>query len=160
MVMRDPSVERGAILFFRIAMGWTFLYAGLSQIINPKFSAVAFLSHTKTLHHLFIWLTRPNIVPVVSFAVEWGHVLIGLSLVTGCLVRFSIPWAIVLLVVYYFGHLDFPYIENHSNFIVDFHLVYAVILYWLLKNDAGLVWGVDAWLRRFRVVEASDPSSV
>ena len=158
--MRDANFEKGVILFFRIAMGWTFLYAGLSQVINQNFSAAGFLSHTKTFHPLFIWLSRPNIVPVVSLLVEWGHILIGLSLVTGCLVRFSIPWAILLLMAYYFGHLDFPYIENHSNFIVDFHLVYAGILYYLVKSHAGLVWGVDAWLQRLPVIETSDPSSV
>ena len=158
--MRDANFEKGAILFFRIAMGWTFLYAGLSQVLNPNFSAAGFLSHTKTFHALFIWLSQPNIVPIISFLVEWGHVLIGLSLVAGCLVRFSIPWAIFLFVAYYLAHLDFPYVENHSNFIVDFHLVYAGILYYLVKSHAGLVWGVDAWLQRLPVIETSDPSSV
>jgi thiosulfate dehydrogenase [quinone] large subunit len=56
------------------------------------------------------------------------HAVIGLSLVTGYLVRISAPVGVFLLGVYYFGHMDWPYIENRSNFILDYHIVYIGIL--------------------------------
>jgi uncharacterized membrane protein YphA (DoxX/SURF4 family) len=40
----DNQPQRGLILYFRIAIGWAFLYAGLSQLLEPDFTAATFLS--------------------------------------------------------------------------------------------------------------------
>jgi thiosulfate dehydrogenase [quinone] large subunit len=48
------------------------------------------------------------------------------------------------MLVYWLAHMDFPYIENSNNLIVDYHIVYATILAYLIYKHAGLVWGLDA----------------
>jgi uncharacterized membrane protein YphA (DoxX/SURF4 family) len=41
--------NRGFIIFLRLAVGWTFLYAGFTQIfVISDWSAAGFLAHTKT----------------------------------------------------------------------------------------------------------------
>jgi thiosulfate dehydrogenase [quinone] large subunit len=100
------------------------------------------------------WFGQPTIAPYVSFLVEWGHTLIGLSLLTGCLVRFSSPFGILLLATYYFGHMDWPYIENRSNFIVDYHIVYIGVLLYLMQKRAGYLWGLDGLLENGRFLKA------
>jgi len=81
----------------------------------------------------------------VTFLVKWGHLLIGLSLVSGLLVRVSGPCGMVLLGVYYLAHLDFPYVETHATFILDYHIVYIALLGYLVAARAGHVWGLDGW---------------
>jgi uncharacterized membrane protein YphA (DoxX/SURF4 family) len=46
--MNDSTLERGLVFFFRIAMGWTFLYAGLSQLTDPHFTVAGFLAGKET----------------------------------------------------------------------------------------------------------------
>ena len=80
----------------------------------------------------------------MTFLVGYGHLLIGLSLLVGFMVRISASFGILLLLVYWMAHMDFPYIENANNFIVDYHIVYASILGYLIYKRAGHVWGLDA----------------
>jgi uncharacterized membrane protein YphA (DoxX/SURF4 family) len=74
--MTHSTTERSFILVFRLLMAWTFLYAASHQIFNPKFSAAAFLSQTKTFHNIYAVLTAPAIDPALTFLVSYGHLLI------------------------------------------------------------------------------------
>jgi len=40
------GMDRRLTLFFRLAMGLVFLYAGTWQVLSPSFSATDFLEHT------------------------------------------------------------------------------------------------------------------
>ena len=84
----------------------------------------------------------------MTFLVGYGHLLIGLSLLVGFMVRISASFGILLLLVYWMAHMDFPYIENTNNFILDYHLVYAGVLIYLIAKQAGHVWGLDGWVER------------
>jgi thiosulfate dehydrogenase [quinone] large subunit len=140
--------DKGFILFFRLTMAWTFLYAASHQVFDPKFSVAGFLSHTKTFHDLFAPFTSPTFAPIVTFLVGYGHLLIGLSLLFGLMVRVSASFGILLLLMYWMAHMDWPYIENHNNFIIDFHIVYAGALCYLIAKRAGHVFGLDAWAEK------------
>jgi thiosulfate dehydrogenase [quinone] large subunit len=65
-------------------------------------------------------------------------------LLSGFMVRVSAPFGILLMLVYYCAHMDFPFVEDHLNLIMDFHLVYAAVLFYLIKVRAGHAWGLDA----------------
>ncbi|MGO9632056.1 MAG: hypothetical protein ACLPXW_24115 [Xanthobacteraceae bacterium] len=52
-----------------------------------------------------------------------------------------------------FAHLKFPYVENHLNFIVDFHLVYAAVIVYPIAHRAGHVWGLDGLLEQLHMVD-------
>ena len=117
---------------------------------RADFSAATFLSHTKTFHDLYAPLTTPAIAPILTFLVKWGHLLIGLSLVSGLLVRVSGVFGVALLLTYWTAHMDFPYIETHVNLIIDYHIVYAVLTAWLVAANAGKVYGLDGWIAEHR----------
>jgi thiosulfate dehydrogenase [quinone] large subunit len=144
--MSDVMMDKRFVLAFRLLMGWTFLYAGTWQVLSSDFSAATFLAHTKTFHGVYAPLTSPAIAPVLTFLVSWGHLLIGLSLVSGLLVRVSGVFGVGLLLVYWTAHMDFPYVESHVNLIIDYHIVYATLTAWLVVANAGRVWGLDGWL--------------
>jgi thiosulfate dehydrogenase (quinone) large subunit len=144
----EANAERNLIVFFRLTMAWTFLYAASHQVFDPSWSVVGFLSHTKTFHDLFAVFTTPTMAPITTFLVEYGHLLIGLSLLFGFMVRVSASFGVMLMVIYWMAHMDWPFIENKNNFIVDFHIVYAGVLVFLVVKRAGHVWGLDGLLER------------
>ena len=146
------SGRNALILYFRFVMAWTFLYAASHQVFVPEFSVIGFLSHTKTFHGFFAAFTTPTMAPITTFLVEYGHLLIGLSLFFGLMVRASAAAGILLMIVYWFAHMDWPFIENSNNFIIDYHLVYAGVLGYLILMRAGHVFGLDAWAQNLRVV--------
>lgn len=150
--MNANTLDKGIIVVFRILVGWTFLYAGAWQIWE-NYSAAGFLNHVVTFHAFFAIFATPAVLPFTDCLMRWGHLLIGLSLVSGLLVRVSGPFGILLMVTYHFAHMDWPFIENHLNLFVDFHLIYATVIVYLIAHDAGHVLGFDGLLERLHVVE-------
>jgi thiosulfate dehydrogenase (quinone) large subunit len=150
--MSDSPMEKCLIVFFRLTMAWTFLYAASHQVFVPTFSVVGFLSHTKTFHDVFVLFTTPTMAPITTFLVEYGHLLIGLSLLVGLMVRVSASFGVLLMVIYWFAHMDWPFIENTNNLIVDYHVVYAGVLVYLVVKKAGHVWGLDGWAENLRLM--------
>lgn len=153
--MPETMPERGFVLLFRLAMAWVFLYAASQQVGNASFSAAGFLSHAKTFHDLFAPLADPSIAPIVTALVAFGHLLIGLSLLLGLMVRLSASLGALMFVAYWLGNIDWPYVENKFNLIIDYHLVYAAICLYLAVRQAGRVLGLDAWAARQPVVQGN-----
>ncbi len=151
--MTDSNSERALIVFFRLAMAWTFLYAASHQVFVPGWSVAGFLNSTKTFHGFYSLFTGPVVAPVLSFLVSYGHLLIGLSLLFGLMVRVSSVAGIALMLLYWTAHMDFPYISNANNFLVDEHIVYAGVLTYLIVKHAGHVWGLDGWAEKTRIVQ-------
>jgi thiosulfate dehydrogenase (quinone) large subunit len=152
LAMTVSNLDRGIIFTLRILIGWTFLYAGVWQIWD-NFDTAGFLNHVVTFHDFFSLFARPAVLPVTNFMVKWGHLLIGLSLISGLLVRVSGPFGILLMITYYFAHMKFPYIEENVNFLVDYHLVYAVVIVYLIAHRAGHVWGLDGLVERMHLTD-------
>jgi thiosulfate dehydrogenase [quinone] large subunit len=159
-IMSETVLDKSLLLFFRVTIGWTFLYAGAHQLLDPAWSAAGFLSHTKTFHDVFAVFSAPALLPYTNFLVQWGHLLIGLSLISGLLVRVSGVFGILLMATYYFAHMDFPYIENKLNLFVDYHLIYAGVLVYLIARHAGRVWGLDGLLSNMGFVERHPRAAV
>ena len=153
LIMFEAKFNRGLLLFFRLAMGWTFLYAGVTQVTDSKFTVAGFLGTVKTFHAFYGWFASPEMAPVFNILVPWGHLLIGLALVVGLLVRLSGAFGVFLMIMYYFAHMDFPYIESHLNLIMDYHLVYAAAIAYVMVGRGGHVFGLDGWLERGTLVQ-------
>jgi thiosulfate dehydrogenase [quinone] large subunit len=149
----NSHAEQVLIVFFRLTMGWTFLWAGIHHFGDDKF-VLGFLSHVKTFHDIYAPFTNPTVIPILTFLVEYGHLAIGLSLISGFLVRLSVPFAVMLMLLYWTAHMDFPYIENVNSFLVDFHIVYAGVLVYLAVKSAGHVLGLDGLLSRLAALRS------
>ena len=146
------SLENVLIVFFRVTIGWTFLWAGIHHFGDSQF-VPGFLSHTKTFHDIYAPMAAPAIAGPLTFLVEYGHLLIGLSLVFGLFVRTSGPFAILLLLLYWTAHMDFPYVENVNSFLIDFHVVYAGLVVYLMLKRAGHVFGLDGLAEKLAIVQ-------
>ena len=145
--MTNSPAFRPLILLLRLSLAWVFLYAASHQIFGG-FSVTGFLSGTKTFHWLFGPMTVEPFASVLSFLVGYGHLLIGLSLLTGLLVRVSSIFGIGIMLIYWLAHMDFPYISDTTNFLLDEHIVFALVLGLLIVVRAGHIWGLDAWAEK------------
>ena len=149
--MTETNLDRAIIFSLRVLVGWLFLYAGSWQILED-YSAGGFLNHVVTFHSFFATFATPTMLPLTDFLMKWGHLLIGLSLVSGLMVRISGPFGILLMITYHFAHMDWPFIQDHLSLFVDYHLVYAVVIVYLMAHHAGHVWGLDGLVERLPVV--------
>lgn len=65
----------------------------------------------------------------------------------------SAPFAIMLLLMYWTAHMDFPYIENVNNYLIDYHIVYAGVVVYLIVKRAGHVFGLDGLLEKLHLTD-------
>ncbi len=147
----SKTIEQTLIFLLRVAVGWVFLWAAIHHFGDDSYVG-GFLSHTKTFHPIYGPLAQSSWLPVIAFLVEYGHLLIGLSLVSGLMVRASAPFAILLMVFYWTAHMDYPYIDNVNNLIIDEHLIFALVLGYLIVRHAGHVFGLDGWVANQKLI--------
>ena len=147
--MSDSPAIKPIILLLRLGMAWVLLYAASHQVLVPGWSVAGFLGSTKTFHWLFAPMADPAVAGILSFLVGYGHLLIGLSLLSGLLVRVSGVFGIALMILYWMAHMDFPYISDANSLLVDEHIIYALVLGLLIATHAGHYVGLDGWVSRF-----------
>jgi thiosulfate dehydrogenase [quinone] large subunit len=140
-----------ALLGLRLVMGWTFFYAGATKVWDPTWSVRSFLLYAVPDGNPFtsFWAMLANdwawlLTPLNSL----GLTLIGLALLTGTLVRFSAFWGALMMLFYWAAYLPL----EHAA-VVDYHIVYVLLLFGLGAFGAGRILGIDAWLESQPFVE-------
>lgn len=136
------KAQKISLFLLRISMGWLFFYAGVTKILNPEWSAAGYLKGAKSFVWFYQWLLSPSILPAVDFLNEWGLTLLGISLILGIAVRLSSLLGTLLMLLYYFVILDFPYPNPHS-FLIEEHIIYTLVLPVLATFRAGRTWGLE-----------------
>ncbi len=138
----------------RIAIGWHFLYEGLTKLLDPGWTSAGFLnSSTGLLSGFFQWLASSDaLVRVVDQLNIWGLIAIGLGLMLGLFTRAAAMAGVVLLAFYYlaypplFGPVTGGVNEGHY-LIVNKNLVELFALAVVVAFPA-VSWGLDSLLRR------------
>ena len=59
------------------------------------------------------------------------------------------------MLLYWTAHMDFPYIEIVNNYLIDYHIVYAGVLVYLMVKRAGHVFGLDGLVSKLVAVQHS-----
>lgn len=139
--------EKFAKIFFlllRTALGWLFLYAGITKILDPAWSAEGYLRAAKTFSGFYQLLASPEAIGVVNFLNMWGLTLLGISLIFGIFVRLSSLLGALLMLLYYFPILQFPYAGEHG-YLVDEHIIYALLLLYISFVCGPKIWDFG-WL--------------
>lgn len=136
------STRRFFLFSLRISLGWLLAYAGITKILDPSWSAAGYIASSKTLPALYTRFLDPSVLPTINILNEWGLALLGISLILGAYVRWSAPLGAILMILYYLPILSFPYAGDHS-YIVDEHIIYALVLLYMAATNAGLYLGID-----------------
>lgn len=132
------------LFIMRLTLGWLMFYAGLTKLLSPAWSAAGYLENVQTFSGFYAWFAQPAILPVTNFFNEWALTLLGVSLILGIFVRLSSVLGALLMLLYYFPVLDFPYIKPHY-FLVDDHIIFAIALLVIGALHAGRDGGLDRW---------------
>ena len=116
------------LVLLRVFIGWHFLYEGISKLVNPEWTAEAYLRGSYGfLSGLFHSLAaNQTSLAIVDFLNVWGLILIGTALFLGFFIRFSAIAGMTLLMLYYFAYPPF----GHSLMagVVEGH-------YWLINRN-------------------------
>ena len=138
---------RLSIFLLRISLGFLFFYAGITKIMDPNWSAAGYLRGAKTFPGLYQWFASDANIVWINLVNEWGLALIGLAMIIGLFVRWASLGGILFMVLYYLPILTFPYIAPHS-YIVEEHVIYALVFLLLFATNAGKFWGADGIFRK------------
>lgn len=133
------------LVLLRISMGWLMFYAGITKVVDKEWSAAGYLLNAKTFSSFFAWFAQPSILPLVNFVNEWGLTLLGVSLLLGVFVRLSSILGVALMLLYYLPVLRFPFVGTHS-YLIDEHIIYALVLLLFAILQVGKMWGLDGRL--------------
>jgi uncharacterized membrane protein YphA (DoxX/SURF4 family) len=159
--MSKPDVKKAVITIIRAAIGWHFLYEGLSKLLIENWSAQSYLANANGfLAGFYHWLAAgESLMRVIDFMNVYGLILIGLALFLGIFIRFASAGGIVLLLLYYFAYPPFgtslfgsP--EGHF-FIVNRNFIEALLLLWfIVSSQTG--YGIALLFKRGKRAEPGD----
>lgn len=143
------------LVILRVFIGWHFLYEGLVKVLNPNWTAKAYLLDSQGIFsRRFIEIaTNPDQLKVVDFLNEWALVAIGFALITGFFARFASLGGILLLLLYTMSHPSFigakymmPF--EGSYFLIDKNVVEMAALAVLFVFPTARVIGFDCILHK------------
>ncbi len=138
------QTQKTTLLLLRVSIGWLFFYAGITKVLNPNWSAAGYLNNAKTFTDFYHWLASPSVIHYTNFFNEWGLTLIGAALILGIFVRLSSTLGALMMALYYFPVLVFPKVGANA-YIVDDHIIYALVLLFLGAVRAGRYFGLENW---------------
>ena len=138
------------LVILRMAVGWHFLYEGLSKLTNPNWSSVAYLLDSEGfMKEFFINLAgNPGLLQVVDFLNVWGLIAIGAGLITGTLARAAAVSGAVLLGFYYLSHPPMPALRysvpmEGSYLVVSKIFIEMILMVILFLFPTSREFGVD-----------------
>lgn len=134
--------QKVSLFALRVTLGWMFFYVGITQVLDPVWSAAGYMKGAKNFVWLFQFFSRPDVLPAIDLINKWGLTLLGVSLILGIAVRLSSKLGVILMLLYYVA-LPFPY-PNARALIVDVHIIYAAALMFMIAVKGGRAWGLDA----------------
>jgi uncharacterized membrane protein YphA (DoxX/SURF4 family) len=136
-LQQKSTHHRLFITILRIAIGWHFLYEGLTKILQDNWTASGYLLNTSGfLSGFYHWLAgSPLLLQTTDLLNMYGLFLIGLALFTGLFSRIASLLGASLLVLYYFAYPPFGNpltpADNAHLFIVDKLFIEAAALLFL-----------------------------
>ena len=147
--MKDWNWKKLIITLFRVAIGWHFLYEGISKLLVGNWSAAGYLANaTGPFAGFYHWMAASEgLMKIVDSMNMAGLVLIGMGLFLGVFIRISSVSGVVLLMLYYFAYPPFGgnlFGAAEGNlYIVNKNLIESLALVTLIFiREKG--WGIFA----------------
>jgi thiosulfate dehydrogenase [quinone] large subunit len=156
MIMKNNNYSNWqlwSLVVLRVAIGWHFLYEGITKLMNPDWTSLGYLMDSRGLFGgLFQSLAgNPGVLNIMDFLNVWGLILIGLGLILGLFTRAAIISGIVLLAFYYLSHpaiIGASYaIPSEGNYLwINKNLIELLTLWVLLLFPSWKTVGLDRFI--------------
>ena len=148
----------------RIAIGWQFLYEGISKILISGWSSSPYLAGSRWIFApLFHWMAgSQGITAFVDFLNIWGMIFVGLGLILGLFSRLAGAGGAIMLLFYFIAYPPIPgytfgvpaegsYLWINRNLIEFFVLVTFSLL------SAESQFGLDRLYKRLKEEKVRKP---
>lgn len=146
-----------AMVALRVLMGWILFQGGIVKVLDPEWTAAGFLQFAIPEGNPFtaqFAALAGN--PTIDFLVMWGLTLTGLGLMVGALVRWNAFWAAFMMIMFWAASLTGGLLAGlplEHGWVVDDHLLYAILLFALGAFGTGRLFGVDGYLEEMPFVK-------
>ena len=138
------------LVVLRVLIGWHFLYEGIAKLLNPYWSAAAFLLDAKWIFSgLAKWIvSNPSILSLADNLNMWGLTLIGACLILGLFGKHVSMLGMLLVLVYYLFTPSFWWLEyarpgEGSYLVVNKNLIEACALFVVYLFPTSELIGLD-----------------
>ncbi len=77
--------QLSVLVILRVVVGWHIFYEGLSKLLNPNWTSLAYLMDSKGIFAGFFYelASNPSVLKAVDILNAWGLLIIGLFLMIG-----------------------------------------------------------------------------
>ncbi len=142
-----------ALVVLRVAIGWHFLYEGITKLMNPDWSSLGYLMDSKGLFEGMFHSIAGNaaILNMMDFLNVWGLVLVGAGLIVGLFTRVASIAGMVLLAFYYLSHpaiIGVAYaIPSEGNYLwINKNLIELLTLWVIVLFPTWKIVGLDRFV--------------
>jgi uncharacterized membrane protein YphA (DoxX/SURF4 family) len=154
-----------ALFALRLAIGWHFLYEGVTKLMMPNWTSADYLQASSWwFAPFFHWIAN---TPAVLLAVDWinliGLTFVGLALIFGLFERIGTVVGMTLLFLYWLSNP--PFVSNDFNVITEGHylvinknIVELLALFVLLFFPTGKQFGIPVLFKKNRIAEPEKPA--
>ncbi|MBR9998717.1 MAG: DoxX family protein [Cyclobacteriaceae bacterium] len=139
------------LVLLRVAIGWHFLFEGLSKLFTPGWTAAEYLSTSRWIFApVFQWIAEsPSVLAAVDIINIWALIIIGLGLMLGFYSRIMAVGGMVLLFLYYVAHppfirIQFGFPAEGDYMIINKNLIEMLALGVLAFIPTGKFLGMDS----------------
>ncbi len=134
------------IALLRIALGWLFLYQGVTALMHSDWSILPYIKDAQTFHWFYVMVSSQPFLLYVTYIIKGIFVISGGLLILGIWTRVASFLGILLMLFFYFPLLNFPHVGT-SYYLVDDHLIYLMILLYLFTVRSNEFFGLGSLFR-------------
>ncbi len=151
LLQREPLLK--SVVFLRILIGWHFLYEGVIKLFNPDWTAFGYLATAQgPFRSLFIALTGEGTIGWVDTLNTITLIFVGITLILGIFEKWGAIAGMALLLMYYFAHPPFPWLEQRnvegSYWFVNKNLIELAALWVLYQIPTSSYFGLNYLLKK------------
>jgi thiosulfate dehydrogenase [quinone] large subunit len=139
-----------ALTLLRVAIGWHFLYEGISKLSAVSWSAAGYLRQARgPLAGFFRSLAeQPNLLDTANLVTMWGLTVVGLLLILGLFTRLASLAGMAFVLLFYLAAppwVGYFYAlpSEGSYLIVNKNLVEVCALLVIMMTGSGRFAGLD-----------------
>ncbi|HLN72840.1 MAG: DoxX family protein [Methylococcaceae bacterium] len=143
------------ITILRVAIGWHFLFEGISKIVQGNWTAASYLQNTSGfLSGFYHWIaSSPLLLGITDVLNMYGLLLIGLALFIGLFSRYAALAGSLLLTLYYFAYPPFgnPMMnasDGHLFMIDKIFIEAAALLILFFHHEQG--YSIDSLMQIYK----------
>jgi uncharacterized membrane protein YphA (DoxX/SURF4 family) len=160
----NNSIHIFLLVLLRMAIGWHFLYEGVTKIVAGNWSSAAYLAGSKWIFApIFHWMAgNTGIVSIVDFLNIWGLTFVGLGLILGLFTRWASAGGALMILFYFIAYPPVPgymiSVPVEGSYLwVNKNLIEMLVLVVFMFLSSDYLYGLDRFYIKWKEEKARIP---